>query len=122
MPYRKVLVVEDDPHIRSLVSDCLREEGLEVEAVGDGEEARACLQREPDLLVLLDWLLPHDGSAVVQWLQANHHGRQHRVVVLSASTRSQAVQPLIEAGIVQAFLPKPFNLDALLRVVQQLAA
>ena len=49
----KVLVVDDDRHIRDVVSFALRKEGFAVVEAGDGAAALACAEREkPDLLVL----------------------------------------------------------------------
>ncbi len=66
-----VLVVEDDPTIREVVVRYLEREGLEVDAVGDGEGALACAgERWPDLVVL-DLMLPRlDGFEVCRRLRA----------------------------------------------------
>jgi DNA-binding response OmpR family regulator len=122
MPACNVLVVEDDPGISSIVTEFLRDEGLEVEAASDAEEALEIVQRESRLLILLDWMLPHDGEGVLHWLVADHHRKQHRVVVMTASMHAQFYQSQLEVGAIEAFLPKPFDLEALLSVVRQFAA
>jgi two-component system OmpR family response regulator len=67
----KVLVVDDDRHIRDVVSFALRKEGFAVVEAGDGAAALACAEREkPDLLVL-DILMPEmDGTEVCRQLRA----------------------------------------------------
>jgi len=66
-----VLLVEDDPTVREVVVRYLEREGLEVDAVGDGESALACAEvRWPDLVVL-DLMLPRlDGFEVCRRLRA----------------------------------------------------
>src|SRR2546421_101119 len=67
----RVLLVEDDPTVREVVVRYLEREGLEVDAVGDGESALACAEtRWPDLVVL-DLMLPRlDGFEVCRRLRA----------------------------------------------------
>lgn len=54
----KILIVDDDPKIRSFVSRGLQESGIECETAEDGESALASLRRGPFDLVLLDVMLP----------------------------------------------------------------
>jgi two-component system OmpR family response regulator len=67
----KVLVVDDDRHIRDVVTFALRKEGFTVAEAGDGAAALASAEREkPDLLVL-DILMPEmDGTEVCRRLRA----------------------------------------------------
>ena len=67
----KVLVVDDDRHIRDVVAFALRKEGFTVAEAGDGATALAATEREkPDLLVL-DILMPEmDGTEVCRRLRA----------------------------------------------------
>ena len=70
MPIR-VLVVDDEPAIRELLTEYLRGRGMEVTAVVDGESARVSLEREPPDLVLTDLKLPGiDGVEVVRLASA----------------------------------------------------
>src|SRR5262245_46760699 len=54
----KILIVDDDPKIRSFVSRGLQESGIECESAEDGETALAHLRGQPFDLVLLDVMLP----------------------------------------------------------------
>jgi DNA-binding response OmpR family regulator len=66
MPIR-VLVVDDEPAIRELLTEYLRGRGLIVNAVADGEAAQVLLEREPPDIVLTDLKLPGvDGIEVVR--------------------------------------------------------
>lgn len=66
----RILVVEDEPSIREVLSLYLRRAGYEVEVAGDGRAALESLSdRMPDLVVL-DLMLPHvDGLQITRWLR-----------------------------------------------------
>jgi len=66
----RILVVEDEPSIREVLSLYLRRAGYEVEVAGDGRAALESLaDRMPDLVVL-DLMLPHvDGLEITRWLR-----------------------------------------------------
>jgi two-component system OmpR family response regulator len=66
----KVLVVDDDRHIRDVVAFALRKEGFTVAEAGDGAAALAAAEREPPDLLVLDILMPEmDGTEVCRRLR-----------------------------------------------------
>ena len=66
----RILVVEDEPDIASVLVDYLRREGFEAEALADGEQALARILHAPPALVLLDVMLPgRDGLGVLKALR-----------------------------------------------------
>jgi DNA-binding response OmpR family regulator len=66
-----ILVVEDEPSIREIVSLYLRRAGFQVRVAPDGEAALAMLRREPADLVILDLMLPRiDGLEVTRQIRA----------------------------------------------------
>ena len=111
-----VLVVDDDDDIADSIGDVLRGGGYEVEQVGDGSAALAAAARSQPALVLLDWRLPNEpaGSALVRKLR-DACGNVP-VVVLSADPQS-----LQEARAAQVsdYLPKPFDVNDLLALVDE---
>jgi CheY-like chemotaxis protein len=58
----KVLVVDDEVEVRSLLVHCLKQGGFEVVTAGDGEEALAGLREERPAAVLLDLTMPRVGG------------------------------------------------------------
>lgn len=79
---RPVLIVEDDPPLRSLLETLLHRAGAgEVLTCADGEEAIALLAHESFEVILLDLVMPRkDGFAVLEYLRANRPA-QLRVVL-----------------------------------------
>ena len=112
MTIREVLVVDDERHIVTLLTELLEAEGYRVRQANDGIAAlREIDQRRPDL-VLTDDMMPRLGGLELA----------RRMVALNIPTI------VMSAAIVQArdpslvFLPKPLNVDDLIRVVGTLLA
>lgn len=111
----RILVVDDDPAIRGMVSDVLDFEGYPVEAVADGEEALQAILRVRPGLVLLDMRMPVlDGWGVAAELR--RLGVRVPVVVMTAA--QDAYRWAREIGA-DAYLAKPFDLPELLSVVHR---
>ena len=107
-PEARLLVVEDEPNIRELLSTSLRFAGFEVHTAGDGATAlRLAETARPDLLVL-DVMLPDmDGFAVTRRLR--DQGRRMPVVFLTARDDTQdKVTGLTVGG--DDYVTKPFSL------------
>ena len=108
-PEARLLVVEDEPNIRELLSTSLRFAGFEVHTAADGATALKLAESErPDLLVL-DVMLPDmDGFAVTRRLR--DQGRQMPVVFLTArDATDDKVTGLTVGG--DDYVTKPFSLD-----------
>jgi two-component system KDP operon response regulator KdpE len=107
----RVLVVEDDQAIRSMLQSTLAVEGFEVQTAVSVSEARALLRHAPPDVVLLDLGLPDgDGSELVK------DARQQRgipVLVVSARHQESEKVKLLDAGA-DDYLTKPFSVGELL--------
>lgn len=107
----RLVVVDDEPNIRELLSASLRFAGFDVTTASDGTEALQIVdQVRPDLLVL-DILMPGlDGFGVVRRLRAD--GIQVPVLFLTAKDATQdLVQGLTLGG--DDYVTKPFSLEEL---------
>lgn len=117
---RTVLVVEDDPWIRSLMADLLAGEGYEVIQAPDGKEGlRAASDRDPDV-ILLDLAMPEkSGLDVLHELKSSKPTQDIPVLVVSAYAMLMMGSDARRAdGVIQ----KPFDLADLLTQVDQAAA
>lgn len=102
----KLLVVDDDPHIRELVSVFLRKEGFEIIEAEDGEQALAVLEREPVDLVILDIMMPRmDG-----WELCRELRRHFDIPLLMLTAKGETSQKVkgFELGT-DDYLVKPFE-------------
>ena len=116
-----VLIVDDDPFIRRLISTTLEDvSGFELRQAGDGVEAVESAAAEPPAIVFLDIDMPRkDGITTCAELRAAH-GASIRIVMLTAAGREQEERAL-QAGA-DLFLTKPFSPLDLLRLVDELGA
>lgn len=107
----KLLLVEDDPTMRSTLERALGRRGLQVSACGDGLQALALWRAAPPDVVVLDLSLPGlDGLQVLE--RARAAGLRTPVLILTArGTVGDKVLGL-NAGA-DDYLPKPFDLDEL---------
>ena len=113
-----VLVVDDDPDILDAVCDILEGEGYRVARARHGLEALERLEAERPSLVLLDLMMPvMDGPSFATALRQRRMERPVPVVVISADGNPQKAQ----AVGAQGYLAKPFDIDALLAQVAELA-
>jgi DNA-binding response OmpR family regulator len=120
----RILVVDDEPEIRTLAERTLVARGFQVETAPDGEEALARIAARQPALVLLDAMLPRiHGFEVARRLRADPRTRHVPVVMMTAVYRGwRFAQDASEAYGAQDYIEKPFRLDDLIRRVEAVLA
>lgn len=113
----KILVVDDDPEISSLVQYTLEAMGHTVRVCDNGREVMETLHSyKPDLLVL-DVMLPGiDGYSLASQITEDADLKDLPIIVLSALEPSRAM--FHRFSQVSAFLTKPFNTDDLTEAIK----
>ncbi len=116
----RILVADDDPHIRKILRFLLEQEGFEVQTAVDGEEAwKAVAGFQPDL-VLLDVMMPGmDGFAVLEIIRAGFETARLPVILLTAKGEIQDRVKGLRGGA-NDYIIKPFQQDELLLRVTNL--
>lgn len=117
----RILVVDDDPESRDLLSEVLQANGYpQVEAVADAMAAREALARDGDCPVIIaDLHMPNEsGLDLIRSLRKQN--AKHEIVLMS-SFISAAERKLAKDLGVSALLDKPFRISELLQIVSQLA-
>ena len=114
----RILVVDDDAAVRSAVTDALRQDGYQVDAACNGQQALAAFgKHRPDALVL-DLDMPiMDGPTLMRTLRERTKWGRVPLVVVSGSDDTKAGRRL---GA-RACLTKPFDLNELLHDVERVA-
>lgn len=116
----RVLIVEDEPAIRTLLAKLLETHGLEVGCAEDGNRALEAMEQGGWDLVLLDLMMPNlDGAAFLGELQ--RRGIESPPVVITTAAPSQMVSELPKGKVV-AVHTKPFDLDRLMETVREAVA
>ncbi|VVD81120.1 DNA-binding response regulator [Pandoraea capi] len=113
--HARLLIVDDDPQIRDLLSDYLRESGFDVATAADGVQMWAQLAARPADVVVLDLMLPgEDGLSLCRQLHARGD-----VCVVMLTSRSTLLDRIVglEVGA-DDYLPKPFDPRELLARVK----
>ncbi|HET7342371.1 MAG TPA: sigma-54 dependent transcriptional regulator [Methylomirabilota bacterium] len=116
-PAFRVLVVDDEPAQRELVSGFLARHGFDVRAAGDGDEAVAAFRERPADAVLTDQKMPGlSGIALVEALRAMDP--EVAVIVMTAYGTIEDAVAAIKHGAAD-YLGKPLNLEELLHRLRQ---
>src|SRR5690242_6077201 len=113
----RILVVEDDADLRSVIRDILEAESYEVLESGDGVDALAKLRSgPPPSLILLDLMMPRmNGWAFMDEVRVFPALRQVPIVVVSAYGSGDGVRLAGATG----YLRKPFEVETLLEMVSR---
>jgi CheY-like chemotaxis protein len=112
---KKILVVDDERGIRSLISELLEGEGFEVKAVKDGQESLEEMERADFDLVITDIQMPRlDGLAMLDAMK--RAGRKEKIIIMTGGALAMDL-PNEETPMVVSRLQKPFRMSNLLDVV-----
>ena len=119
---RRILLVEDDRHLRRACAESLRQSGFTVIAAADGAEGLRAAGKEAPDLILLDVLLPRlSGLAVLREIKADPTTREIPVLVISNSSKPQDIAELMRLGAVDFLVKSNLSLVELTgRVVRLL--
>jgi len=113
---RPVMIIDDHPEIRDLIAQTLSDEGYQVETYSDAETALRRIEAGQPGLVLLDLMMPRmSGWQMINALR-DRFGAAHVPVVLLSASR-ELPQTAERFGV--DYLPKPFNLNDLLLLVER---
>jgi two-component system cell cycle sensor histidine kinase/response regulator CckA len=116
---KRVLLVEDERHIRLLVGSILRQKGYTTVEATNGYEALNALRDEPAFdFIITDLQMPElSGVALLRALRA--HYPHLPIIVISAYAATDWAKEAIENAVIA--LPKPFSHAQLVNVVESIA-
>ncbi|SRR3990172_3302946 len=114
---KKILVIDDEPIVRTSCIRSLSPEGYEVKSASSGKEALELLENEPFNLVLLDLKMPDmDGIEVLKKIKDTWPDTKV-VMITGYSTVETAVKTLKLGAF--SYLEKPFTPDTLLETARE---
>ncbi len=113
----KILIVDDEPHLRTLIQQALEEledDGVDLLTAGNGDEALETIRQEQPNLVFLDVMMPkQNGFDVCNKVKKELGLRHIHVILLTAKGQEFDRQRGQEVGA-DLYMTKPFDPDALL--------
>ncbi len=120
-PRKRILVADDEPHIRRILASMFEGASFVVDPVPDGASALAALEEGgPYDLVLLDIVMPGpSGLEVLSKIRENPRLRETPVVILTAKGEDADRDEALSLGAID-FITKPFSPKKLLARVQQI--
>ncbi|KKK71210.1 hypothetical protein LCGC14_2916210 [marine sediment metagenome] len=117
---KRIFVVDDEAHIRHIVSMKLANAGYDIVTAEDGEEALELCQSEKPDLIITDYQMPYvTGLEMCHKLRAQSETRDIPVLMLTARDFDIEPQEMAAAGISDV-LSKPFSPREVLKRVQEL--
>ncbi|HZI27722.1 MAG TPA: HD domain-containing phosphohydrolase [Gemmatimonadaceae bacterium] len=113
----RCLVVDDEPHLRRLLSRLMRSEGFLCEEAENGRVAQELLARNPATLVLSDLHMPEvDGIALLKHVRANYPDTA--IIMITAVADVETAVACLSEGAMD-YLAKPFHPDEVRARVRQ---
>jgi DNA-binding response OmpR family regulator len=114
----RVLVVDDDDAIRTMVERVLTREKYHVDSARDGHEAIEKLARNDYGTVLLDLMMPRvDGLGVLRWMEESRRDARQWVIVMTANL--SGAEQAAAAKPIYTVVPKPFDIRQLVQHVRE---
>lgn len=117
----RVLVADDDPVIRHLVTAVLKQRGFTAVTVNDGREAVRVLQSDANFrAAIFDMSMPHlEGLDLIHYMRTEKRLMRVPVMMITAERDIKLMAKTLSAGAT-AFLPKPFTSDQLENALRML--
>ncbi len=113
----KILVVDDEDALRTVLSGELESEGYQVDSAADGDEAIKTVQTKPFDLVLLDIKMPKvDGFEVLKFIKQNYP--KMKVIMLTGFADLKNAIESKKLGA-EDFISKPYDLVDLLTTIER---
>ena len=116
----KILIIEDEKALQTILTYNLENQGYEVKSVLDGKKALSAIQKEMPDLILLDWMLPNmSGVEICKAIRQNHKLRSLLVLMLTARGDEADKVSGLSIGA-DDYMTKPFSLPELLARIKAL--
>jgi CheY-like chemotaxis protein len=114
----RVVVIEDEPHIRTVLEYNLKMDGFNVQLATNGREGLDLVRKVKPDLVLCDWMMPEmNGLEVVEALKNDSALRRIPVFMLTAKSMVGDVEDAFKAGA-DDYLSKPFDPLKLAQIIR----
>lgn len=114
---KKILIIDNDSDILTLITFILEDKGFEVVASLSGSILDSVLEINPNLILLDDWLEDLNGHELCSILKRTPETQHIPVILISASIDLEQVS---KDCFADGYIEKPFNIDLLERTINEL--
>jgi DNA-binding response OmpR family regulator len=120
-PSMRVLVADDDPVIRHLVTSTVKKAGYTPVVVNDGREAFRILQRDADFrAAIFDMMMPYlEGIEIIRHMKTEKRLMRIPVMMITSEHDIKLMKNVFDAGAT-VYLPKPFTTTQLLTMLRMI--
>jgi len=119
---KKILVIEDDKDVRDAIVYILENEKYEVIASSDSKILKSINSFNPNLLLMDNWLTEWksdaNGEQLSRELKTNPSTSHIPIIIISAVSN---IKEIAEAGLADAYMHKPFDMNDLISMVKKYA-
>ena len=117
---KKILVVDDEPHIVKMIESRLTANGYDVITASDGQEGLEKAQGENPDLILLDVMMPKlTGYKVSRLLKFDERFKNIPIIMLTARSQENDIELGTEVGV-NLYITKPFEAQDLLNSIKKI--
>lgn len=114
-----VLIVDDDPTIRSLLQVICRRNGIPADVAGDGIEALEKMHATEYSVALIDLMMPRiNGFELIEQLRASE--RHPTIFIVTAMTETYLAD--LDEGVAHNIIRKPFDVDEVGKLIAEAAS
>ena len=116
---KKILLIEDDPFLSSLLGNRLKKEGFDLISVKSGNEAVKTLKKDAVDLVLLDLILPgKSGFEVLEDIKSDPQVAKTPVIIISNLGQDMDIEKAKELGVVDYLVKAKISIDDLVQKIK----
>lgn len=116
----KILLVEDDKFLRTLLEKRLKAEGFEVEIAVDGDEALNKVVTVSPNLVLLDIILPKiSGFTFLEEIQKDENLKKIPILILSNLGQAEDIEKGKKFGVIDYFVKATTSIEELVKKIKE---
>jgi DNA-binding response OmpR family regulator len=117
---KKILFIEDEPHLQKAVGEVLKQEGFKIFSALDGEEGIKSAKKEKPNLILLDLILPKkDGFEVLAELKADQKLKDIPVIILTNLEGTGDIEKALGLGATTYLVKANYELEDIIKKIKE---
>lgn len=117
---KKILIVDDEPDLVSLLRNGLEGEGYQTRGSADVKQAMEEIEKDRPDLIILDIMLPVLDGTKLCWILKKGEKHKSIPIIMMSAKKGEHVDDVLKTVQADAFIAKPFESDRLVAKVKEL--